>query len=83
MQVLFPNPWAPPAPESEIRALQAHIGFSDAYADFLRTQNGYSLYKMELSGDCAAYVQPSDAVSENRANSARCTALPRRTRTTT
>lgn len=69
MQILFPNPFGGPiAPENDIRALQAHIGFSDAYADFLRTQNGYSLYKMELSGDFAAYVQPSDAASENRAN---------------
>lgn len=42
MKVLFPNPFGRrPAPEQAIRALQHRIGFSDAYADFLQTQNGF------------------------------------------
>lgn len=54
MQVLFPNPFgSTPATAQEIQALQAHIGFSDAYADFLRTQNGFSVMAMEEAQDVA------------------------------
>ena len=67
MQVLFPNPFgAAPAPEKDIQALQAHIGFSDAYADFLRTQNGFSLWTMENAADIQPYAQPSPLQSEEK-----------------
>ncbi len=70
MKVLFPNPFGRrPASEQAIRALQQRIGFSDAYADFLRTQNGFVLYDMERAGDIAPYMQQSVAVtSESCAN---------------
>lgn len=67
MQILFPNPFGAPAPaEAELLALQAHIGFSDAYADFLRTQNGFSILAMEQSGDISAHTRPSPYQSEER-----------------
>ena len=67
MQVLFPNPFgAAPAPEKDIQALQAHIGFSNAYADFLRTQNGFSLWTMENAADIQPYAKPSPLQSEEK-----------------
>lgn len=67
MQILFPNPFgAPAAAERDILALQAHIGFSDAYADFLRSQNGFSLWTMENAADIQPYVKPSPLQSEER-----------------
>ena len=67
MQILFPNPFgAPPASGSDIMTLQAHIGFSDAYADFLRTQNGFSLWTMENAADIQPYVKPSPLQSEEK-----------------
>lgn len=40
-RVVFPNPYGSPLPsESRVQALQQEFGFSDAYADFLLTQNG-------------------------------------------
>ena len=67
MQILFPNPFgAPAAAEHDILALQAHIGFSDAYADFLRSQNGFSLWSMENATDIPPYVKPSPLQSEER-----------------
>lgn len=69
MQVLFPNPFGrPPAPEPAIQALQVHIGFSDAYADFLRTQNGFSVMAMEQSAEVAAHVRPGREPSDPHAN---------------
>lgn len=67
MQILFPNPFGAPAvAELDILALQAHIGFSDAYADFLRSQNGFSLWTMENAADIQPYVKPSPLQSEER-----------------
>ena len=67
MQILFPNPFgAPAAAEQDILALQAHIGFSDAYANFLRSQNGFSLWTMENAADIQPYVKPSPLQSEER-----------------
>ena len=67
MQILFPNPFgAPPASNYDIAALQAHIGFSDAYADFLRAQNGFSLWTMENAADIPSYVKPSPLHSEEK-----------------
>lgn len=70
MQVLFPNPFgAAPAPEKDILALQAHLGFSDAYASFLRTQNGFSVLTMEQSCDISPHVLPCAVQhSEQHAN---------------
>ena len=69
MQVLFPNPFgSTPASVQEIQALQAHIGFSDAYADFLRTQNGFSVMAMEEAQDVAPYVRPGEAHNDAHAN---------------
>ena len=69
MQVLFPNPFgSTPASVQEIQALQAHIGFSDAYADFLRTQNGFSVMAMEEAQDVAPYVRPGEAQNDTHAN---------------
>ena len=69
MQVLFPNPFgSTPASVQEIQALQAHIGFSDAYADFLRTQNGFSFFFMEEAQDVAPYVRPGEAQNDTHAN---------------
>jgi hypothetical protein len=47
-------------------ALQAHIGFSDAYADFLRTQNGFSLYKMELRATLPPIFSPASGQRKPR-----------------
>lgn len=67
MQILFPNPFgAQPAPEKDIQSLQAHIGFSESYADFLRTQNGFSMLTMEESADISAHIRPSPVQSEER-----------------
>lgn len=67
MQILFPNPFGAHVPsEAELLALQAHIGFSDAYADFLRTQNGFSILAMEQSGDISTHTRPSPHQSEER-----------------
>ena len=52
----------------QIQALQAHIGFSDAYADFLRTQNGFSVMAMEEVQDVAPYVRPGEAHNSTHAN---------------
>ena len=69
MQVLFPNPFgSTPASVQEIQALQAHIGFSDAYADFLRTQNGFSVMAMEEAQDVAPNVRPGEAHNDTHAN---------------
>ncbi|QXZ10347.1 SMI1/KNR4 family protein [Comamonas sp. Y33R10-2] len=69
MQILFPNPFGrPPAPEKDIHALQAHIGFSDAYADFLRTQNGFSVMAMEETPDVSPYVRCGDVQNDTHAN---------------
>lgn len=70
MQVLFPNPFGQPAASAqEVAALQAHIGFSDAYAQFLITQNGFSMYALEQASDHASYLQHSTAIaSESHAN---------------
>lgn len=67
MQILFPNPFgAPLASNCDIAALQAHIGFSDAYAVFLRAQNGFSLWTMENAADIQSYVKPSPLHSEEK-----------------
>ncbi|BEP56719.1 hypothetical protein GmRootV118_39630 [Variovorax sp. V118] len=64
MKVLFPNPFGrAPASAQAVDALQRRLGFSDAYAAFLRTQNGFSLYEMEQAGDIAAYVRPDGTAS--------------------
>ncbi|RDI07179.1 SMI1/KNR4 family protein [Comamonas sp. AG1104] len=70
MQVLFPNPFGQPAASAqEVAALQAHIGFSDAYAQFLITQNGFSMYALEQASDHASYLQHSTEIaSESHAN---------------
>lgn len=47
MNILFPNPfgWVLPS-RTQVSALQEQYGFSEAYADFLLTQNGFSADKL-------------------------------------
>lgn len=70
MQLLSPNPFGlPPAPEADIQALQRDIGFSNAYAHFLRTQNGMSLLRMEHDPAQARWLRPHPtSSSEAHAN---------------
>jgi hypothetical protein len=66
MQILFPNPDGYKLPAKErVLAYQKQYGFSDQYADFLLTQNGFSFKTYDEDTDvCAAYAKYS-AESDN------------------
>ena len=70
LHITFPNPYGlHPASHAHIAALQQRIGFSDAYADFLRTQNGFSMLRMETAADRDRFLTASEhRWSEQHAN---------------
>ena len=70
MHITFPNPYgARPASQAQIASLQQRIGFSDAYADFLRMQNGFSMLRMETAANRDRFLTASDQIlSEQHAN---------------
>lgn len=56
MKIRFPNPYGyfpPPAAEA-VTTLQSQSGFSEDYAEFLRTQNGLSFDRLGAAGDAAS-----------------------------
>ena len=45
-RIQFPNPYGYPLPSAErVRELQHSYGFSDEFAEYLLTQNGFPLRK--------------------------------------
>ncbi|MGY0505247.1 hypothetical protein [Luteimonas sp. e5] len=55
MKIRFPNPYGYPLPPAgEVVELQAEFEFSDAYADFLKTQNGLLFDHLDAAGDAAS-----------------------------
>ena len=60
-KILFPNPYGYKLPnESEVRALQKQYGFSEEYADFLLTQNGFNANPFGGCDD-AEHLIPSES----------------------
>src|SRR5256885_7219377 len=56
MQVRFPNPFGLALPDAQaVREYQAAQGFSDAYAQFLITQNGLDFDRLEAAPDREDY----------------------------
>lgn len=69
MKVQFPNPYGQPAPRPErVREFQEKIGFSNAYCEFLTTQNGFSLLALEQASNHSMFLCANDATHEGRAN---------------
>lgn len=65
MRLLFPNPWGFAPPESRaVEEMRARFGFSQAYADFLLTQNGVLFDEVDIGVD--RYLAPSDAAPDER-----------------
>jgi hypothetical protein len=67
MQILFPNPDGYKIPTKDrVLAYQKQYGFSDQYADFLLTQNGFSFKSYDEDTDvCAEYAKYSAASDNN------------------
>jgi hypothetical protein len=60
MQIIFPNPYGYKLPkEYRVRVLQKQYQFSDAYADFLLTQNGFLFDSLVECPDRAKFIVPS------------------------
>jgi hypothetical protein len=66
MKILFPNPLGYKLPtQARVLAYQQQLGFSDDYADFLLTQNGFSFKPYDEDTDvCIEYAKYS-AQSDN------------------
>lgn len=55
-RIQFPNPYGYPLPCAErVRELQNSYGFSDEFAEYLLTQNGFSLRKMADDAECDSH----------------------------
>jgi hypothetical protein len=68
MQVRFPNPFGLALPDAQaVREYQAAQGFSDAYAQFLITQNGLDFDRLEAAPDRDDYLLVDDASDGNHA----------------
>ncbi|WP_052014139.1 hypothetical protein [uncultured Delftia sp.] len=68
MQVRFPNPFGLALPDAQaVREYQAAQGFSDAYAQFLITQNGLDFDRLEAAPDREDYLQADDETGDNHA----------------
>lgn len=68
MQVRFPNPFGLALPDAQaVREYQAAQGFSDAYAQFLITQNGLDFDRLEAAPDREVYLLADDETGDNHA----------------
>jgi hypothetical protein len=66
MQILFPNPAGYKLPtKARVLAYQKEQGFSDQYADFLITQNGFSFKPYDENSDVLAEYAKYSAQSDN------------------
>lgn len=69
MKIVFPNPYGYKLPEKNlVDTLQEEFKFSDEYAHFLLTQNGFSFHKLENDHNNENYLEKSENTSENRAD---------------
>jgi hypothetical protein len=69
MKVVFPNSYGHKLPQkSRVDALQKEFRFSDEYASFLMTQNGFSFDKLESDENKGACLEKSENTSENHAD---------------
>lgn len=60
MKVIFPNPAGYKLPtKASVLAYQKQQGFSDQYAEFLITQNGFSFNKLEKNTENAKFISES------------------------
>lgn len=69
MKIVFPNPYGYKLPEkNRITSLQKSCSFSDEYATFLRTQNGFSFATLEEDLNHKQYLVESKDVTEGHAD---------------
>jgi hypothetical protein len=65
MKIIFPNPAGYKLPtKAKVLAYQKQQGFSDQYAEFLITKNGFSFDDFEKNTDNSRYLAESDSNSE-------------------
>jgi hypothetical protein len=69
MKVLFPNPYGYKLPEkNRVASFNKSFCFSDEYAEFLVTQNGFSVKKLEEDSENEKYLKNSEEDSEGHAD---------------
>lgn len=69
MKVIFPNPYGYKIPKkTRVSLLKEKLGFSDEYAEFLSTQNGFSFKLLEEDSKNEKYLIESDEESEGHAD---------------